>query len=151
MRTQQLVRVLLLFWALWFTVVTLTNLTDLLAGVGLLPAGFWWKSGNLGLISEALQPVGLATLAPVALLGALLWQGLAAILFFRATAAVGRSVPQRDILMAYLVGTGLFLVYIVIDELLLLYLKGLESAHLQIVIAQLATLAVIELFTPRSR
>src|SRR5215831_12582167 len=38
---------LLAFWALYFAIVALSNLTDLLRGVGVLAADWHWISGNL--------------------------------------------------------------------------------------------------------
>ena len=79
---EPLVRALLLFWALYFTVVTLSNLTDLLRVGGVLPTGFTWVSGNHGYIASSIARVGVpAGLAAPLLAGVIAWITLAALLF----------------------------------------------------------------------
>ena len=76
---------LLGFWALYFAIVALSNLTDLLVGVGILPAGWRWVSGNLAFVAASTARVGApAWVNPILLAGVVGWQGLIALLFWRA-------------------------------------------------------------------
>lgn len=138
-----LARLLALFWALWFSLVALSNLTDFAAGAGLLPDDTWWKSGNLALVAAALRPVGLEPAAPILLLSVVGWEALAAALFLR---AVARPSARRE-LVAFTVGSGLFLIFVVLDEALLLYTSGVETTHFQVVLALLVSLLVVERFS----
>jgi hypothetical protein len=137
-----LARLLILFWALWFSLVALSNLTDFAAGLGLLPAESWWKSGNLALVATALRPVGLEPAAPLLLLGVVGWEALAAALFLRGVA----RPSTRNAVVAFTVGLGLFLTFVLLDEALLLYTSGIETTHFQVVIALLVSLLVVERF-----
>ena len=134
----RLARLLLLFWSLWFAVVALSNLADLATAIGLLPPETWWKSGNLAMIADAVSPLGLRAAAPLFLAGVVLWEGTTAGLFLRA------FVRGRGASTAFTVGVGLFLAFVLLDEALLLFKTGIEGTHLQIVVAQLASLLVIE-------
>ena len=49
---------LLGFWALYFGIVALSNLTDLLRSLHLLPAGWRWVSGNLAFIAASTGKFG---------------------------------------------------------------------------------------------
>ena len=51
-------RGLLLFWALWLSVVTLTNVANALTALGSLPAGFVFSSGNWAWIGQTMNPLG---------------------------------------------------------------------------------------------
>src|SRR5262249_48884310 len=74
---EPLVRALLLFWALYFTVVTLSNLTDLLRVGCVLPAGFTWVPGNHAYIASSIARAGVPA-------GVIAWTTRAALLFWRA-------------------------------------------------------------------
>ena len=50
-------RSLLLFWAVWLSVVFLTNLADAGKGLGLLGDSWAFASGNLKFIKETTAPV----------------------------------------------------------------------------------------------
>ena len=74
--------VLLGFWCLCFVVETLSNLTDLLRSVHLLPANSRWISGNLAFIAGSVARIGVpAALSPILRAGVIVWQGLACALF----------------------------------------------------------------------
>jgi hypothetical protein len=138
MRHGRLARLLLLFWSLWFAIVSLSNLADLAVGVGLLSPETWWKSGNLAMIASAVAPLGLQTAAPLLLVGVILWEAVASALFLRAF-ALDRGAPT-----AFLFGVGLFLVFVLLDEALLLFESGVEGTHVRVVIAQLVSLLVVD-------
>src|SRR6185369_4207986 len=77
--------VLLGFWCLYFAVVSLSNLTDLLRSIRLLPAEWAWVSGNLAFITTSIARIGIPpALSPLLLAGVIVWQAVATFLFWRA-------------------------------------------------------------------
>jgi hypothetical protein len=133
---------LLGFWSLYFAIVALSNLTDLLAHFGLLPAGWRWVSGNLAFIAASTGKFGVpAWLNPVLLAGVVGWEALAAVLFLRAA----RDPAGPWLGPAFVVGLGLWSTFILLDEVLLIFETGAEATHLRLLIAQLLTLVVLRL------
>ncbi|MFZ5817065.1 MAG: hypothetical protein ACOY93_17520 [Bacillota bacterium] len=129
-------QVVLLFWAAYFAVVGLTNILDLLHGLGLLPAGWRYLAGNLPLMIRLFAGVGLpAGAAGAALAGVVLWEGAAAWLFWR---TLRRDEPPER---ACALGAGLWAAFLVADELLLSY--SLEAVHLRLFTAQLLSWLVL--------
>ena len=51
-------RGLLLFWALWYSVVVTTNVLNALQALGILPASFKFVSGNWEWINQTMNPLG---------------------------------------------------------------------------------------------
>lgn len=131
---------LLGFWALYFAVVALSNLTDLLRGVGLLPTDWRWISGNLAFMASATGKFGVPSwVNPVLLAGVIGWQGLAAVLFWRAARSGGRTGLGPP----FTVGILLWAVFVLLDELLLIFETGAEATHLHLLIAQVVTLVLL--------
>jgi hypothetical protein len=137
----RLVRGLSLFWALYFAVVTLSNLTDLLRHLGALSPRWGWVSGNLAFIASSIARVGVpASLAAPLLAGVILWETLCALLFARATA---RPDDPTRLGPAFSVSLALWATFVLLDEALIIYETGAEATHLRLFTAELATLAVI--------
>jgi hypothetical protein len=107
-------RLLLLFWAVWFSVVFLSNLADAGKSLGLLGGSWAFASGNGKLIQETTASYGISSTVNATLFaGVILWEGIAAVLFWRAgwifrgrnsarTAtlrvhATPRSLPSSDV------------------------------------------------------
>ena len=131
---------LLGFWALYFAIVALSNLTDLLAAGHLLPAGWRWVSGNLAFIAASTAQTGIPFWLNATLLGGVvLWQVLAAVLFWRAA----RESGARWLGHAFVVSLALWATFILLDEVLLIFETGAEATHLRLLIAELATLLVV--------
>lgn len=132
---------LLGFWALYFAIVALSNLTDLLRGVNGLPAGWHWVSGNLAFMTSATTKFGVPYwVNPILLAGVIAWQALAALLFWRSAGSGGAALGAP-----FTVGLGLWAVFILLDELLLIFETGAEATHLRLLIAQLLTLVFLRL------
>lgn len=130
---------LLGFWALYFGIVALSNLADLLRSVHLLPASWRWVSGNLAFMASATGKFGVpAWVNPILLAGVIAWQGLATVLFWRA-ARSGRTGLGPP----FAVGISLWAVFILLDELLLIFETGAEATHLRLFIAQVLTLVLL--------
>src|SRR5262245_19521993 len=103
----------LLFWAAWFTLVALTDVFDALKAGRVVPAGWSLASGNWELMLKVTAVHG----TPVAIvgllfLGAIAWEVVAAVLFWRAWAAGGRGG-----LAAFTVSLALWAAFTLADEI----------------------------------
>ncbi len=131
---------LLGFWALYFGIVALSNLADLLGGLRLLPPGWRWVSGNLAFIAASTGKFGAPAWLNLVLLGGVIaWEMLAAVLFWWAA----REPDGRWLGPAFVAGLGLWATFILLDEVLLIFETGAEATHLRLLIAQLLTLVVV--------
>lgn len=136
----------LLFWALWLTVVCLTNLLDCLKALGILPASWTLSSGNWELVAKATAvhtlPVGVAAFLMAC---AVLWEGIAAgalwWAWFRFDAAAADSLA--GVRAAYAVSLALWAAFMLADEIFLQY--AIEPTHMRIFVAQLVTLLAVHL------
>jgi hypothetical protein len=139
---------LLGFWALYFAIVALSNLADLLRSLDVLPAGWSWVSGNLAFVGASTGKFGVpAWLNPTLLAGVVAWQLLAAVLLWRAA----REPDGRWLGPAFVMSIGLWAVFILLDEVLLIFETGAEATHLRLLIAQLLTLVLLRPGGPLSR
>jgi hypothetical protein len=128
------------FWAVYFGLVAGSNLTDLLGGIHLLPAGWGWRSGNLAFIAQSTGRLGVpGPLNLLLLAGVVAWQAAAMVLFARAAVRpdAGRLAP------ALLVSLALWATFILLDELLLIFETGAEATHLRLFGAELLTVLVL--------
>jgi hypothetical protein len=133
--------ILLGFWCLYFGIVTLSNLTDLLRSLHLLPANWAWISGNLAFIATSTAKIGApAGLSSVLLAGVIVWQSLGALLFWRAL----RRGDRASLGPAFVVSLSLWATFIVLDEILLIFETGAEATHLRLFIAELVSLCVLQ-------
>jgi hypothetical protein len=139
-------RGILVFWAVWLTVVATTNVLDALRASGALPPSFRFASGNWGWINQTMDPLAVPReLQGLLFAGAILWEALAAALFWRA-AAVYRGRPlaeERVAAGACGVNLALWCAFQVLDEVFLAYQP--EAVHRTIFLSQLATLILLHL------
>jgi hypothetical protein len=143
-------RGLLGFWALWFTLVTLTNLVDALNSWGVFDPKWRWASGNWRLLEDTTARFMLPIWTNQFLyLGVISWQALAAFLFWYAMLALRRQGPPpvRVVAPAFTVSLLLWAAFMIADEFFLAY--AVEGKHLMIFTAQLATLLTIHLLPER--
>jgi hypothetical protein len=78
-------RGLLLFWAVWFSLVFATNVLDGLKQLGVLPETWSYTSGNFRFVVSVVQVLGARVwLAAILFTGVVLWEGLCAALFWKA-------------------------------------------------------------------
>jgi hypothetical protein len=133
---------LLGFWALYFAIVALSNLTDLLRELQVLPASWRWVSGNLAFIAASTGRFAVpAWVNPILLAGVIAWEALAALLFWRAAwHPIGRRLGP-----AFAVSLSLWGAFILLDEILLIFETGAEATHFRLLIATLLTLLVVRL------
>lgn len=133
-------RTLLAFWAVWLTVVFATNVADAAKVLGLLPESWAFASGNFRFVSQTTARYGLAEwMNGVLFAGVILWEGLAAVLFWQAAATFTRRANYT----AFLVSLLLWTAFLVTDEIFIAY--AVAGTHLRIFTAQLVTLLAIEL------
>jgi hypothetical protein len=138
-------RSLLLFWAVWLSVVFLSNLSDAGKGLGLLGDSWAFASGNWKFIKETTARYGTPDLVNALLFaGIILWEGVAALPFWRAVWTFRGKKSGRKILhFAFTTSLLLWGAFLIADEVLIAY--PLESTHLRLFIAFLVTLMTIEL------
>ncbi len=138
-------RLLLLFWAAWLTVVFLSNLADAGKGLGLLGEPWAFASGNWRLVQETTARYGTpAAVNAVLFAGVILWEGVAAVLFWRAGWSYrGRNAARKTVYVAFTASLLLWGAFLVADEVLIAY--PLAGTHLRLFVAQLVTLLAVEL------
>ncbi len=133
-------RMIVLTWLLYMFLVLATNMLDGLHGVGLLPSGWRWFSGNYDLIVQAARQLPLtAPLGGAMYLGVLAWEAALIWWLWRAWARMDRDAVYT----AFGWGLALWAAFLVADELFLLY--RLEAVHVRLFTAQLASLLAVEL------
>ncbi len=138
-------RLLLLLWAVWLSVVFLSNLADAGKGLGLLDESWTFASGNWKLIQETTARYRTsAVVNAILFVGVILWEGIAAVLFWRASWSFrGRSSGQKVIYLAFTSSLLLWGTFLIADEVLIAYPP--ESTHLRLFIAHLVTLLAVDL------
>ena len=142
--TALLKRSLLLFWAVWLTVVFLTNAADAAKAAGLLGESCAFASGNYRFLTETTARYGTPGWANAALFaGVIVWEGLAAALFWRAGWTFGSSSGRSARHAAFTVSLMLWAAFMIADEVFIAY--AVEGTHLRLFIAQLVTLLTVEL------
>jgi hypothetical protein len=138
-------RVLLLFWAVWFTVVFLSNLADAGKGLGLLGDSWALASGNLQFLKETTARYGTPDVVNAGLFaGVILWEGVAAVLFWRVGCTFrGRASSRKVVYVPITAALLLWGSFLIADEVCIAY--PLEGTHLRLFIAHLVTLLALEL------
>jgi hypothetical protein len=148
MSLTQLKRGVLLFWALWFTLVLATNLCDGAKALGLLAPGWAFASGNFGFIASVTAKYGTpGWINGVLFAGVILWQLIATVLFWR-SGMIYRPKDARSLAAATTalgVGLGLWAAFTIADEFFVAYETGVEAVHLRLFSAQFVTLLGIHL------
>ena len=138
-------RILLGFWAAWLSIVLLSNLADAGNEWGLLHGSWSFKSGNFLAITETTARYGTSDMTcRILFAGVILWEGIAAVLFWRAVALYRDRITGRPALYtAFTISLGLWGAFVLADEICIAY--AFEGAHLRLFTAQLVTLLAIEL------
>ncbi|RPI31959.1 MAG: hypothetical protein EHM70_10160 [Chloroflexota bacterium] len=137
---------LIFFWALWLSIVFLTNLFDGLKALKILPPQWKLASGNYEKVASAARKYTLPNWVNGALFGGVvLWEGLSAALMWRSFAgSLGLGVIDSGLALAgFALSAGLWAIMMIADEIFGYY-DG-ESQHLLLFIANLVTLIVIYL------
>ena len=142
-----IVRGVLLFWAAWFAVVTLTNAADALIAIGALPANWPFASGNYQMIATVTGRYSRPEWIVLPMFGGvIIWEALATAAFARAYAGWSRADGAARVTharLAYAVALALWGTFLVIDEFFIAY--DVESTHLGLFVAHIVCLAATEL------
>lgn len=137
---------LLLFWALWISIVVAMNVGDVLKASEILPSNWPAASGNYAMIVKDATKYGLPGWVDGGLFaGAILWEASAALLFWRALRQ-WRSRARGRWQATYLAHTalfGLFATFILADEVFHDY--KVEADHRGICLLLLCSLLVLQL------
>lgn len=146
MRARTASTLLLSAWALFITIVTASNVTELLHTLGIWSPLF--RSGNLSFIATATSIYGFSTMMNQALLaGAVVWEGAAAVLLWRAVRAshAGSADAQSSARAGLMVLALLWAAFAIMVEIFIAYDRGLnESMYWTLLTAVLATWLAIE-------
>jgi hypothetical protein len=138
-----LLRGLLFYWAAWLTAVAATNILDLLQSWKVLSPEFKFVSGNGAWIAQVMQPLAIPAAVQTGFyLGAIIWESLAAILFWRAVRRYrGLSLSQESaVFLAFGVNLALWGAFQILDEVFLAYQP--EAVHRTIFANQLLTILI---------
>jgi hypothetical protein len=110
---------LVLFWAIWLTLVTLTNFADAMRQLDVLPSDFKFASYNFDLVKKTVGAHGIPTsVAGVLFAGVILWELLGSILFWRAWRVMrrdGNSVAE-EVAQAFAVSLALWAAFLIATE-----------------------------------
>ncbi len=147
---RRLKRCLLLFWAVWLSLVVTTNVTDGLKALGTLPVSLPFASGNYQTILEITAPFGPpAWLAGVLFAGVIAWEAASMALFgWTGLTFQTACPPQRRgrLVATFAVGLSLWAAFQIACEALPSQLSyQIEGTHRGLFTAQLATLLAVML------
>ena len=134
-------RGIILFWALWFLIVTFTNLSDALVTFGLLPFDWPSVSNNYLLIEKSISVYHLPDwVSELFFFTIIAWEAICSILFFRLFLRFRTLRPEEPamLLEPFAAGIGLFCSFILACEIFLVY--EIEGAHLRVFLALLVSL-----------
>lgn len=135
---------LVLFWAMWLTLVATTNLFDALRHLGALPPHFSLASYNFELVQKTVGAHGVpASVAAFLFAGVVAWELLASVLFWRAWTAMkgGQPGTAASVTQAFVVSLALWAAFLIATEATVNYTTA--ASHKDTLIAQLATLLVV--------
>jgi uncharacterized membrane protein YidH (DUF202 family) len=135
---------LVLFWAIWLSVVTTTNILDVMKQLGALPAGFTLVSYNFELVAKTVGAHGVPTLiAALLFTGVIAWELLASALLWRAWQAMRRGAPATapEVMQAFAVSLALWATFLIATEVTVNYATA--STHKLTLITQLVSLMVM--------
>lgn len=130
--TERLFRIfaqgIILMWALWISIVFLTDFCNLMVGFGLLPANFPASSHNLDWIHRFFKLYRLDNDLLCLILFSIinLWVMIIAVLYWRAFISYytcGNYYVYRT-LQAFILNTALFVCFLVADEIFIQYQAG---------------------------
>lgn len=138
---------LLVFWAVWSTLVFASNLGEGLRQLGAVPAGFPYASGNFGAIREVSRIFDISLLGAALLFaGVIVWDALNVALFWRAVLHRRRMLAGdfRAVDVAFTVSLALWAALMVASEVFLAYrVAGFEQTHREIFSAVLLSFLAI--------
>ncbi len=139
---------IILFWAVWLTLVVILNLLDVLKNTGVLSTNWKFNSGNFPFMQAVVKVYGTPNAITWALYaGAIVWEIVAIVLLW---AALGTFDPSnlRLVNLAFLVNLALWAVFVIMDEIFLAFLVpgfNIMETHRSLFTANLVSLMAIHL------
>jgi hypothetical protein len=133
-------------WAVWLSVVSLTNVFDGLKALGLLDPGWRLASGNYVQVQKAMEPYAFPEgLIALTFLAVIVWEAGGAGLLWWAAVRFRGATPGGvgPVYAAFAAFIGLWFAFMVMDELFQHY--GLEATHRQLLVGGVATLLAVVL------
>lgn len=137
-------RGLVLFWAVWLSLVAGTNVADALIQLEVLPAGFTWASYNYQLVADTIARQGMGSeFAGILFASVITWQLVAVSLLWRAWAGLSRETPGSSpaVIQAFVVTIALFAAFLVSTEVFVTY--DTATSHKLTFVSLLVSLVVV--------
>lgn len=139
-----LVTLLVGFWAVWFTVVFLTNCFDGLAHLGAVGDGWTFRSGNYAFLREVMAvhdtPESIVALVFAVGVG---WElAVAVAMWWTVAGYVRATASRRRLYLAFLPAIGFFAAFLVLTELFVAY--DVAATHVRLFVATLLSAYVVD-------
>lgn len=139
---------IILFWAVWLSLVLLLNFLDVAKNLKLLPETWKFNSGNFWFMQNVVKVYGTPNpLTWIMYISAIIWEVVAVYLLW---AALGSFDPNnlRLVNLAFMVNLALWAAFVVMDELFLAFLVpgfNIMETHRSLFTANLVSLMAIHL------
>jgi hypothetical protein len=137
-------RLLLYFWAAWLAIVTASNVCDAFKAFEVLDKRWPFASGNYNLVVKSVARYGAGSAVGGGLFGAVIaWEAISAVLFLHAAINFKSGDDLKRTYAAFIASLALWAAFMLADEIVMEF--AIETTHMRIFIAQLASLLVIRL------
>ncbi len=139
---------IILFWAVWLSLVLVLNILDVLKQHGVLGDGWKFNSGNFPFMQAVVKVYGAPNaITWVLYLSAIVWEIVA--VAFLWTALLGFDPNNlRPVNLAFLVNLALWAMFVIMDEFFLTFLVpgfNIMETHRSLFTANLVSLMAIHL------
>jgi hypothetical protein len=135
---------LLFGWALWLSLVTLTNILDALKALDVLGDDFSFASGNWPYLQGTTAIHDVPTWMNALLFGGVIgWELIGSALFWLAWTAYRRGAhpASESVMAAYIVSAALWVAFTIADELFFVF--DTENTHRLLLVALLASVVTM--------
>jgi hypothetical protein len=140
---------ILVYWAVWLTVVCLTNIVDAMRAAGVVGASVTFASDNYAAIVRTTGVHHLPAWVNLPLLlVAATWEGTSAVLFYRAARRSRRAIDFVAVNAAFGLRLFLWLGFTLVDELFIRYQQ--EKGHMSVFVFEISTFLAIHLLPEKS-
>ena len=137
------IKIILLFWSLYFSLIFITNSIDLLKHFGIIPK--WWKftSGNYSFLKRVTSEYKLSANTLIPAFAFVLLLELSAAVYFWKVIIVPAGWIFDSVYVPFSIGLVMFGGFVILDEVFLSFLA--EENHFRIFNALLLSLIFIRL------
>lgn len=143
---------LLLGWAMWLSVVTITNITDALKALDVLSEDVGFASGNWSYLEGTTAIHDTPGWINAILFGGVIgWELIGSVLFWRAWGEYrrGASRTSEPVMAAFIVSAALWVAFTIADEIFFAF--DAENTHRLILVALLASLVTMHVIDDGER